>query len=353
MNWRDFMTRKYFLILLIVVLLLAFSRQIATVLFPFVTGLIFAALLEPIIIFLEHRLRLPRQAAVMSTLVLSVSIAGYVLFAMTAKLISELINLTGMLPSYRHTIIDVTNDLFSQFERLNEGLPLEVRESFQDSLMGFLRTIEAIAKTSIEQVLAGFTSLPVFIAITVVIIVSTYFISKDKNMLIDFFMRLVPQQWQDRTYTTKERIAIDLMGFLKARILLLLIATVIAAGGLVLINTRYWLIIALIIGILDNIPIIGPGIIFAPWVITSLLLGDPDRAIFLTILYIVIFILRQLIEPKIMGDSVGIHPLPMLLALYGGIVFFGVMGIFIGPILLIVIKAAIHADLFKPTNFPE
>ncbi len=353
MTWRDFVTVKWFIALVLLLLIITFSRQLATVMFPFITGLIFAALLEPIISVLEKRIRLPRPAAVMGTLLVSVSVLSYLLIVLATKAISELISLASMLPQYRVAITEVTNELFSQYERFNESLPTQVSNSIQESVVQFFGTIEALTKGLVDRLLATLTGFPIFMAITLVVIVATYFISKDKNLLIDFFMRLVPDRWKQRIDTTKHHVAIDLMGFLKARLLLLVIATMIAAVGLMLINTRYWLILAIVIGVLDNIPVVGPGIIFTPWVAMTFLIGDTDRAVFLAVLYVVIFSVHQLTEPKIMGDSVGIHPLAMLVALYGGIVFFGVIGIFIGPILLIILKAAIHSGLFRPVNFPE
>ena len=131
-----------------------------------------------------------------------------------------------------------------------------------------------------------------------------------------------------------------------------IIAATMTAAGLMLLGTRYWLILAILIGILDNIPVVGPGIIFFPWVGIAILTSDMPKAIALSLLYLAIFSFRQLLEPKIMGDSVGIHPLAMLLALYGGIVAFGVIGIFVGPITAIVLKAVFGAGLVARKEEP-
>jgi predicted PurR-regulated permease PerM len=134
---------------------------------------------------------------------------------------------------------------------------------------------------------------------------------------------------------------------------MLLISTVIAGIGLFLIDVRYWILLAIIIGILDQIPIVGPGIIFTPWVAMAVIAGDIDRAVYLTILYFIIFAFRNFAEPKIMGDSVGLHPLIMILAIYGGVVFFGVMGILIGPVLAILVRATTASGLLKWPLYPD
>lgn len=347
MNWREWLTPKNAILGVLGILLVIFSRKIATILFPFLISLLLAAILEPFIQFLQTRCRLPRAAAVMTTLAGAVVISGYLLFNVVARTISQLVDLANLLPRYRETITDMTNDLFGQFEQLHESLPPIVGLNIQNSLEEFLRAIETGTRDLINRVLSMFAGLPVFVAVTMVIIVATYFISKDKDLIINLFMRMLPDKLRPRMNRAKERISVGLVGFIKARLLLLVIATSIAAVGLMLINTRYWTILAILIGILDNIPVIGPGIIFTPWVAVAVIMGDVDRAVYLTILYIIIFAFRQLVEPKIMGDSVGIHPLAMLLAMYAGIVLFGVMGIFLGPILVIIIKAALLAGVFS------
>ncbi|NLJ79888.1 MAG: sporulation integral membrane protein YtvI [Firmicutes bacterium] len=345
--------KRVVLAAVIIAIAVLFSKQLATTFLPFLIGLGFAILLEPVIGFLEQQLRFPRGLAVLTTLVAVTLLTWYTLFLIVGKIITELTDLASLLPLYRETVTDLTNELLGQFERLNENLPPMVSLNIQHSVKEFLLTLEATTKDLINQVLAAFTSLPVFLVVSLVSLVSTFFIARDKDLIVDTLMGFVPFRLQEQVKETRKRVAIDLFGFIKGRILMLIISVLIAGVGLFLIGTRYWLLIAIAIGVLDNIPIVGPGIIFTPWVAVSVLLGNLNRAVYLTILYLVIFSVRQLSEPKIMGDSVGIHPLVMLLAIYGGIVFFGFLGIFLGPILAILIRAATLSGLFKFPPYPE
>ena len=352
--FREVLTPKRIITFTIIVLFLViFSKQLATALLPFLIGVVFALFLEPLISFLEKRLRFPRGLAVITTLLAVGLLTWYLLFLVIGKMISELMDLATLLPMYREIITNLTNDLLGQFERLNESLPPIVSLNIQHSVQEFLVTLEASTKDLINRVLATFTSLPVFIVVSLVSLVSTFFIARDKDLILDTLMRFVPPRMRDQVGETRKLVAIDLIGFIKGRLLMLILATLLAGVGLFLIGTRYWLLMAIAIGILDNIPVVGPGIIFTPWVAVSVIIGDVDRAVYLTILYFVIFSVRQLAEPKIMGDSVGIHPLIMLLAIYGGVVFFGVLGIFIGPVLAILIRAATLSGLFKIPPYSE
>lgn len=351
---RDVFTPKRVVAIIIVGLILVFfSKQLATVLLPFVIGLSFAIILEPVITFLEKRLRFPRGLAVLTTLIAVGGLAWYGIFLIVGKMIGELMDLASLLPMYRETITDLTNDLLAQVETLNETLPPVVNLNIQGSVQEFLVSLEGGTKDLINRVLAAFSSLPVFVVVTLISLVSTFFIARDKDLVLATFMRFVPPKMRDQVGELRRIVAIDLLGFVKGRLLLLIIATLIAGVGLFLIGTRYWLLMALVIGVVDNIPVIGPGIIFTPWVAVNVIAGDVDRGVYLTILYFIIFSVHQLVEPKIMGDSVGIHPLIMLLAMYAGIVFFGVMGIIVGPIVAILIRATTASGLFKFPPYSE
>lgn len=351
---RGLLTPKRIIILVITIIgLIFFSKQLITTFFPFLIALGFALILEPLIFFMEDKLRLPRGIAVLTTLIAVGAITWYSIFLALGKVIGELMELATLLPMYREMITELTNDLLGQFERLNESLPTIMSLNIQESVQSFLLTLESSTKDLINRVLSTFSSLPSFLIISIISLVSTFFISRDKDLIIDTFMRFVPARMHKQVGITREMVATDILGFIKGRLLMLIIAVLISGIGLFLIGSRYWLLMAIIIGILDNIPVVGPGVIFTPWVAMSVITGSVNQAVYLTILYFVIFTVRQLIEPKIMGDSVGIHPLVMLLAIYGGVVFFGFMGIFIGPLIAILIRAATLSGLFQIPPYSE
>lgn len=352
MTLRELFTpKRVFLSVGIILLLVFFSRQLVTTFVPFIIGIILAALLDPVIGYLVDRLRLPRGLAVGLTLLAVGSATFALLFFSISRMVSELIELTNLLPSYARAITELTDDLLEHFNQLNEHIPPVISLNIQRSVEGFLETLETGTRDLINRVLSTFASLPTFLLVSLISLVSTYFVARDKDLLVDTMLRLVPLKWRDQVSHARERVAVDLVGYLKGRILILIVAVLVSGIGFFIIGTRYWVLLALVVGILDTIPIIGPGVLFTPWIAVSALGGDLDMAVYLTILYFIIFAVHQLVEPKIMGDSVGIHPLMMLLALYGGIVFFGAWGIIAGPFVAILVKAIIAAGLITfPTR---
>lgn len=344
---------RFLIILSCIVLVIIFNKLFATALLPFIIGIILAAFLEPIIVFLQKHLKIPRTIAILTTLTLSVVLIGYILVTSTAKMITELVDLVNRFPQYQQTITRVINEAVTQFEVFNENLPQVVSNSINHNLTIFFETVKNWVNAITSTTINAFSLLPSFFIVTIFTIVSTYFFSKDKAIILEAFLKFIPENWKARVRNTLDIIAVDLVGYIKGKLIVLLLATVIAAVGLVLLNNRYWMILAIIIGLLDLAPIVGPGLIFGPWVVITFLLGDIQKAIFLSLIYMAIFIANQVLEPKIMGDTVGIHPLIMMVAFYAGYIFFGAMGLFIGPLSVIVLRAAINAGLFQSLNFPE
>ncbi len=92
------------------------------------------------------------------------------------------------------------------------------------------------------------------------------------------------------------------------------------------------------VGISDAIPIVGTGVIMIPWILWTIITGDMPLAFGLTIIYLLGIIIRQIMEPKIVGSQIGLHPLVTLLAMYIGLKFFGILGMFVGPVSIIIVK---------------
>ncbi len=136
-------------------------------------------------------------------------------------------------------------------------------------------------------------------------------------------------------------------GYFKAQVVLMIMTFIIFSIGLVLIDVGSPFLFAFVIAILDIVPVLGSGLVMIPWVIFTLLAGSSQRALELAIVYVLATLIRQLIEPKITGDSIGIRPLYTFLATILGSIIFGPVGIILGPIIAVVIKSIIDLNRNK------
>lgn len=159
--------------------------------------------------------------------------------------------------------------------------------------------------------------------------------------------KLVP----DKAKVSGKTVFIDLkkalFGFIRAQLTLISITTVIILIGLLILRVDYAITIALVTGIVDIIPYLGTGAVFVPWIIYDIISGDTGLAIGLGILYIIVLVQRQIMEPKILSSSIGLDPLATLIALFVGFKLIGFLGLILGPVTLVIISTLNRANVFK------
>jgi sporulation integral membrane protein YtvI len=343
---------NYRRLLLIIPLAIAlyYSQPLITSILPFFVAFILAGSIEPVVTFLQDKLKMPRGMAVFIVLVVLALLTTYFLVTIVARMVAELVELGRHLPAYRLTLIEMSQQFLAKLQEFHRSLPGPISENIQQGLHNFLKTSEEFARNIINRFLSAITFSANIVFMIIITFLATYFLSKDKDILTNTITSLAPPRWQSQITVAKDRIMVDLIGFIRAQVFLLLLNTIVAAIGLIILKINYWMTLALVIGILDLIPALGPGLIMFPWSAASFLLGYHSKGLGILTLYGVIFLVRQSLQPKLFGDAVGIHPLVMLAALYAGVVFFGLKGAFIGPILAIIAKAVWYARFHGPSG---
>lgn len=172
---------------------------------------------------------------------------------------------------------------------------------------------------------------------------ATYFICVDKLYMLDQIEHHFPKTWVKRVILHVKEILKSLSDFLKAEFILIAIAFIQVLAGLYVLkliglNVEYPFLAALGIAFVDALPILGSGTIMIPWAFFAAINGDIRLAIGLLIIFVIISIVRQFIEPKVVSKQIGIHPIFTLIAMYTGLKLIGIAGLIIGPVALIVVK---------------
>jgi len=327
----------------IVAVAIVFRQPLVAALMPFVAALALAAVLEPIVRRLEARAKVPRVIASLAVLTAFVIAGGHLILLMLTKILSELVQMGGLLQRYQQVPVEFVRQLLIRWNELNElvdqrGLPGEVRDNILAAVNDLTQAAFGFVAQGINVVIGAFSQIPALLVIVFIALLSTYFLVKDKDALSASILSIVPESIRARAHELGRRVIVDLVGFFRAQFVLFIVTTVIVSIGLAWIGVNYWLTLALIAGILDVIPVVGPGFLFMPWAAFAWTLKQPVLGIQLLVLYAVIFLVRQVLQPKILGDSIGVHPLAMLVAIWAGIQFFGVQGLIVGPVIVIIAK---------------
>ena len=336
--------------LALIVIVVILRQPLTAALMPFLLSLALAAVLEPLVRRLERRAKMPRVVASAAVLSAFVIAGGYSLLLVSTKILSELVQMGGLLQKHQQLPVELVRQLLVKWNELNElidqrGLPSEVRENILTAVDNLTRAAFSLIAQGINVVIGAVSQIPSVLVVFVIALIATYFFIKDKDALAVSILSFTPEQVRSKAYELGRRIIADLVGFFRGQLILFVVTTVIVSVGLVWIGIDYWLTLALIAGILDVIPVVGPGFLFFPWAVGAWVLGYPVLGIQLVVLYTVTFLVRQVMQPWILGDSIGVHPLAMLAALWAGIQLFGLQGLIVGPVIVIVLKGLI--PLFK------
>lgn len=192
----------------------------------------------------------------------------------------------------------------------------------------------------------AFASLSSILTVMLVFFIATFFMVKDYEKLVTYIHRFFSQRVLRTIKNVSEHGLKTAIAFLKAQFLIALLSSCIVFIGLVILRIDHPFTIAIIIFLIDLIPYVGVGFFFIPWIVYSFLTKQFDIAIQLSVVYSVVILMRQFIEPRMIAKQIGIHPLVALLVLFTGFQYFGLIGIIITPLILIVISTLYKANLF-------
>ena len=190
------------------------------------------------------------------------------------------------------------------------------------------------------------------LVIIVFVFLFSYFLTKDRDKIIQAVKRLVPEQFHEKVKSVQIELILSFFRLIKAQIILVFISTLITVLGFYILKVEYALTLGIICGVLDIMPLFGPSLIFIPWIIYLIVVGNINLAIGLLVLYIIVLGSRQMLQAKIVGQNLGIDPLLTLLSIYLGINLFGWKGLFIGPLVVVVVRALIHSGIIPPISKP-
>ncbi|HHY46692.1 MAG TPA: sporulation integral membrane protein YtvI [Firmicutes bacterium] len=317
------------------------ARYFLPLMGPFLAAALLACIIDPAVTFLARKARLSRGVAALVVLtgVIVLVSAGIVIGA--AQIYAEIEQLWRLLPAYDATLTQIVNKVIEEVSRFYKELPPPVLEAIRRNQNRLYLAAESVL-SAFMSALAGLPALGVFIVVSVI---AAYFMSRDKDAILDFLLRLVPGRLKERARSARLEVFQATVGFVRAQVILIAITTVISIIGLAIIRVRYAWLLGILAGIFDFIPVVGPGTIFVPMMVYYFFIDRIWAAIVLAGIMVVTFIARRIAEPKVLAAGIGLHPLAVLISIYIGARLFGALGFIIGPLVAVIIKAVVNAGI--------
>ena len=344
--------RKFYFVLyiattLIVVFLLF---KLGIFLFPFVLAFIFSMITQPIARFINKKTHLSAKVSTIISIVAFFLVLFGLMSVVSIKFIEEIYNLSKNLRGSSAQFNELWNKSLDQGFVYIDYLPKEFITQIQSYTGEFINFAARSATTFVNQTIRFITSIPTLIINTSITILSTLLMSLDKNDIVKFLEHQFPISWLNKIYNIKRDILSVFGSYLRAQLILVTICffELLIALNLFLslgLNVKYPLIFSIVISLIDALPILGAGAILIPWSIFSFITGDIKLGFALLILYVIVLAVRQLLEPKLISQKIGVHPLVTLVSMYSGFKLLGIIGFLIGPIVMIILKNVFSKEL--------
>lgn len=311
---------------------------------PFFIAFFIALLLEPLVNKLMRSLKIRRPLATLVSLIIVILGIGSIVFLITVRLYTELSDLAISLPSYGYLMSFFNNilDTVENFIQLNP----EIQATLTKATQGIMDSLQGWALSGSKFLLGFISALPGVFVVLVISIVATFFMSASYPGVKGFFNSLLPRKWKSSAQSVSRDLGTAVVGFVRAEAILISVTGVFLTIGLLMMGNPYAFTIGFISAFLDLLPIVGTGMIFVPWIIGLFILGSVTEGIKLLVIYLIAVVIRQVIEPKIMSENIGIHPLATLISMYVGLKLFGGFGLILGPGLVIIYEALRKAGVF-------
>lgn len=316
-----------------------FFRYLFPIFLPFVFGWLLSLMFIPLADKLE-KYHIPRWAGALLGIILLISLLVFLGYFSGNQLYVQLQNLMNDIPYYLEKMEEGLTLFWTRVDGLLVGLPDVVTNAtayFQDELFNILFSLvqssgSVSAITAVPKVLLG-----CFIALF-----SAYFLTKDKAAIRSAYKTHVEPLFGMSLAATKKDLVASLWGYVKTQLILMIYIFLICIIGLYILQSPYALLISVAIAIIDAVPFFGSGFILWPGAVISFILGDTSLAIGYLIIYGVVQVVRQLMQPKILGSQLGMHPLLTLFSMYFGYKCIGFWGLILGPIIAVILRAILR-----------
>ena len=357
-HWYEKVGKKILIILAVLfVLYIVVRLHIISLFAPFILAWIFAMMLNPVVTWANKKIKIPRGiGTIFSMLFILSGILSLILF-IVRKLWEQMINFKDMFPQ-------MSAEMIHQFETISETWAMKLQmlpgaesiANIDGIIEQVMESLGATLSSAIPTIYGGISKVPDVIIFIVMMLLATFFMTKDYYSIKDFVKAQFSDTIIDKIVIMQRGVIDAIGGYVRTQLILMSITFTVCLIGLFLFNVQYALLLSVIIAIVDALPVFGSGTVLIPWALYNMLIGHYSLGIGLLGIYAVIFVTRQVMEPRILSSQIGVYALVTIMAVYIGYKTIGFLGLIIGPALVVVLQMLQKVGAipkFKPVKKPE
>ena len=335
-----------FLIGLTVFLTMYLFSYIYEIAKPIFVALVIYLMIEPLARFLHRRGLKKIVATTISTLLFILIVVGLII-TLGVIFTSQINHLSEQIPKYIEILEKELTKTADYYQNTIDAIPPDLIEKAKEYLITFADKSTNMVSTILKYLFDSLTSISNFVINFIFGLILAFFLSLEIDNWKRIASEKTPKTFKQAYYFLKDNVIKGLTHYLKAQMKLISFTFLIIFTGLLLLGINNAFSISLLAAFFDLLPLLGVSAVFVPWIIYMLIIGETFTALWLGVIWIIVIIFRQIAEPKIMGNSLGVSAFTMLSFMVISLSLFGIAGIILSPILLILIKALYDQGYLK------
>lgn len=314
-------------------------KLLLPIVWPFLLAYGLAVLIFPIVRFLRDKLHFHNNAATALTLLFVLSLLAALLTLLTGKIVTQVMELVKNWSAYQNTFFSYLHRICHFAERTikvdGDSMYKNICDNMCNAINGWQKKIMPLIVNNSLQTLKIFVDTIVVIVLTVM---SVFYMTRD--------MESIRTVSDDNLFCKEIKYGKSLMSrilraYIRSQIIIMSIVALICCVGLFIVGNKYYILFGILIGILDALPLFGVGAVMVPWSIVYVFMGNYFSAAVMLVVFFTCYIAREFLEPRLMGQSVGMSPVSSLITIYAGYQLFGIIGMIAGPLIYVFVREII------------
>ena len=324
-----------------VILLLLAARYLLPVLMPFLVAFVLAFLIQRPAAWIARRLRAPKgRLSVLLLVLVYVAVFG-VAFSGGGRVFAVIREFVIDVPDiYRRDILPLLNYVLEGVaENLSEADPFvsaQIENSLQQAVQSIGQMVSGLSVTLLQMLSEFITGVPSVLIRVVLTVITSFYICSDYDRILAALWRLLPDRWQNLCRDIKQYGLNMIRVYIRSYSLLFLLTFTELTIGFLIFQIPHSLLVAVLIAIFDILPVLGTGGVLIPWAVILAVIGNYPLAAGILILYVIITVVRNSVEPRIVGKQIGLHPLLTLIAMFTGVSLAGLPGLILLPMAVMI-----------------
>lgn len=321
---------------------------------PFIVGWIISLIASPVVHFLEEKLKVRRKASSAVVIIAVLAVVILLVYLLMTKLVKEGIHFINELPNIWNSILGQLNIVGANLQGVYDRMPADMQATLDNIILEMGDYVGGIMGSgeppSFEAVGNVAKQIPDIFLSVVMCLLSAYFFVADKNYMADVMRKYVPDAVRYRLDLIRKSFRRAIGGYFKAQFRIECWIYILLVIGLMILEVDFAFLVALGIAFLDFLPVFGTGTVMLPWALIECLSKNYKMMFGLLAIWLIGQLVRQVIQPKIVGDSIGMDAIPTLFLLYIGYRVAGVLGMILAVPIGIILLNLYEEGVFDTTR---